>query len=718
RPKAVAIPHGAAVALVRWAAETFSAAELDGMLASTSVCFDLSVFELFVPLSLGGRVILAENALELPRLAAAGEVRMINTVPSAMGELVRLGAIPPSVRTVGLAGEPLRRDLVRRIYAAAPGVERVLNLYGPSETTTYSTWTAVDREAAEPAIGRPITGTRVVLVDRRGELVPVGVAGELLIGGAGLSRGYRGRPDLTAERFVPDPFPVDGEPGGRLYRTGDLARRRPGGQLDSLGRFDHQVKVRGFRIELGEVDAALLAHGAVRSAAVGHRDGEPGGASLIAYVETARDAVTAGELRDLLKTRLPEHMVPAFYLLLESLPLTPNGKVDRKALAKLHPERAAPSIGGGPRTPVEELVAGIFAEVLRRERVGVEEDFFALGGHSLMATRLTSRVHNLLGVELPVRTVFEAPTVAGLAGRIERELAGRPAGMGEELLALRLENRPEDRLALSFAQQRLWFLDQLDPGSALYNIPAAVRLHGELDRAALAAALFEIVRRHEVLRTTFRNISGEPLPVVAAPSAIALPVIDLAALPAAPQRLEAERLAGEEARSPFDLAHDPMLRVSLLALAAEEHTALVTMHHIASDGWSIGVLTRELGALYAAFRQGRPSPLAELAVQYADFAAWQRRLLSGERLAAEIAWWRGELAGAPPVLDLPTDRPRRGDPSPCGATHPLTLSPAVLSGLTALSRRFGATRFMSLLAVFAALLHRHAGQDDLPVGTP
>ncbi|HEY2738459.1 MAG TPA: condensation domain-containing protein, partial [Thermoanaerobaculia bacterium] len=356
------------------------------------------------------------------------------------------------------------------------------------------------------------------------------------------------------------------------------------------------------------------------------------------------------------------------------------------------------------------------------------ESFFALGGHSLLATQVASRVRTLFGTELPVRVVFETPTVEGLAGWLERSARSAPVAM---LPLVRVSR--EETPVLSFAQQRLWFLDQLEPGSPLYNIPAAVDLDGRLDRLALAAALGEVVRRHEALRTTFRAVAGEPVPVVAAAAGFVLPLVDLQGLPGREREDEAGRLAVEEARRPFDLndlgglgglggldglGGGPLLRAALLRSGAERHTALLTMHHIASDGWSIGVLTRELGALYAAFRQGRPSPLADLAVQYADFAAWQRRLLSGERLAAEIAWWRGELAGAPPVLDLPTDRPRRGDLSPRGATHLLTLPPAVLSGLTALSRRFGATRFMSLLAVFAALLQRHAGQDDLTVGTP
>ncbi|MBW8879564.1 MAG: amino acid adenylation domain-containing protein, partial [Acidobacteria bacterium] len=514
RPKGVAIEHRSAVAFARWARTVFAAEDLAGVLAATSVSFDLSVFELFVTLAWGGKVVLAADALELPHLAAADEVVLVNTVPSVMAELVRLGAVPESVRTVNLAGEPLKRSLVEGLHTSSPAL-RVLDLYGPSEATTYSTWALAPRgDRREPAIGRPIAGTRAVLLGRSGELVPAGVPGELFLGGSGLSRGYLDRPELTAERFVPDPFPgaEGGEPGGRLYRTGDLARYLPDGRLDYLGRIDQQVKVRGFRIELGEIEAALLRHPAVREAAVALAGSED--RHLVAYV-AGEGETAAAELREFLRERLPVYMVPSFFLSLPKLPLTPSGKVDRKALAKLLPDRLAESAETAPRTPTEELVAGIFAEVLHLEQVGVEEDFFALGGHSLLATQVASRVRSVFGVELPVRTVFEAPTVEGLAGRLERST---PCAVSPLVRVSRGEP-----VVLSFAQQRLWFLDQLESGSALYNIPAAVGLTGRLDVAALAAALGEVLRRHEALRTRFREVAGEPEPVVAEPAGFVLP---------------------------------------------------------------------------------------------------------------------------------------------------------------------------------------------------
>ena len=482
-------------------------------------------------------------------------------------------------------------------------------------------------------------------MDGSGGLQPCGVPGELCVGGMGLARGYLGRPELTAERFVPDPN--GSAQGARLYRTGDLARWSADGTLEFLGRIDHQVKVRGFRIEMGEIEAALADHPAVSEAAVVLADEER---QLVACV-VIEGGTPAEMLREFLRKRLPGYMVPAFFLALPKLPLTPNGKVDRKALAKLRPERVATSTGMAPRTPAEELVGGIFAEVLGAERVGVEEDFFEVGGHSLLATQVASRVRSVFGIELPVRAVFEASTVKALAARIE---ASRLADAGPRQTPLaRVSRQPP--LPLSFAQQRLWFLDQLEPGSRVYNLPVTVELRGRLDPASLAAALGEVVRRHEALRTTFRTVAGEPVQVVAEDSGFIPPLIDLQGLPG---RGEASRLAAAEARRPFDLGCGPLLRAALLRLGAEEHVVLMTMHHIVSDGWSMGVLVRELGALYAAFTARLPSPLPELAIQYADFAAWQRQYLSGERLAAELGWWRGQLAGMSPVLELPVDHPR------------------------------------------------------------
>jgi amino acid adenylation domain-containing protein len=715
RPKGVAIRHASAVARMAWAEGAYRREQLAGVLAATSICFDLSVFEIFVPLAVGGSVVLAENALALAGLPAASAVTLLNTVPSAMAELLRLGAVPASVRTVNLAGEPLQRELAARIYDL-PWIEEVHNLYGPSEDTTYSTGAQVERGSRRsPAIGRPLANSRAYVLDRNLRPQPAGVPGELWLGGAGLARGYLGRPELTADRFRPDPFAVpDSGPGGRLYRTGDLARRLPAGELEFLGRLDHQVKVRGFRIELGEIEAALAAHPAVAEAAVIVREETPGDRELVAAVafHPGKAEDPAG-LRAHLHVRLPEPLVPAFWVVLPELPKTPNGKTDRKALERLSPGAASSGSARpsrAPKSPVEELLAGLFADLLKVDRVGVEDDFFALGGHSLLATRLVSRLRDVLGADLPVRALFEAPTVEALAERIEA--AGRAAPSPA------LERVPRSGLLpLSFAQRRLWFLEQMEPGRADYNIPVALRLAGPLDAAALAASLTEIVRRHEALRTTFAQAEGEPVQVIAPDASFHLPWLDLRSLAAEARERELRRLADREASGPFDLARGPLLRGTLVLLDAGDHALLLTLHHIAGDGWSIGVLTRELETLYGAFLQERPSPLPELPIQYADYAVWQRGWLAGETLAAQVAFWRQALAGAP-VLELPTDRPRPPVRGLRGALQRFALPEGLVADLFALARRQGATPFMALLSAFQVLLGRWSGQERFLVGSP
>ncbi|HJX28997.1 MAG TPA: amino acid adenylation domain-containing protein, partial [Thermoanaerobaculia bacterium] len=704
RPKGVAIEHRSAAALLDWAAGVFDEGELSGVAASTSVAFDLSVFEIFLPLTRGGTVLLAENALALPDLPAAGDAVLVNTVPSAIGALLTTGGLPVGVRTVNLAGEPLKRSLVDAIYAT-PTVERVYNLYGPSEDTTYSTFTRVTRdERREPTIGRPITGTRAHVLDRWLRSLPIGVPGELHLAGAGLARGYLKRPELTAASFIPDPF---GEPGERLYRTGDLARRLPDGQLEFLGRIDHQVKIRGFRIELGEIEAHLTDHPMVREAVVLARE-HAAEKSLTAFV-MLRDGEAAGAsgLRAFLQEKLPVHMVPSGFVILDTLPLTPNGKVDRKALGRLQPEEErGPAAGTAePRTTTEELLAGLWSEILRRDHVGIHDDFFALGGHSLMATRVVSRVREVFRVEIPLRRFFETPTVAGLAAHLDAARRGPlpppivPVPRGRELPA-------------SFAQERLWFLEQLGDEEASYSLPFPLRLHGPLSAPALAAALNEVVRRHETLRTTFSTREGRVLQEITPALDLPLPEVDLRGLPEDVARAETLRVSITEARSPFDLQNGPLLRTTLLRLGVEKHALLLTMHHIVSDGWSLRVLLRELTALYAG------TALPELPVQYADFAAWQRAWLTGETLEAEISWWRERLSGTPAVLELPADRPRPAVRTPRGGVAAAVLPASLASSLEALGRRHGATLFMTLLAGFQLLLHHATGREDLPVGTP
>ncbi len=687
RPKAVAIEHRSAVVLARWAREAFSPQELSGVIASTSITFDLSVFEIFVTLAWGGTVFVVDNALAIPDFFASEPAAptLINTVPSAIAELLRMDGLPASVRTINLAGEALTRALSDRVYGR-PETERLYNLYGPSEDTTYSTWALVERAGDRPPpIGRPVHDSRAFVLDPWLQPLPVGVPGELYLAGAGLARGYLSRPELTAERFLPDPF--SGHPGGRMYRTGDRVRLRADGDLEYLGRLDHQVKIRGFRIELGEVEAVLARHPAVGQAAV-----LVNGAGLAAWV-ALREPVSREALRGWLAERLPEFMIPGQWAFLDALPLTPNGKVDRKALAL--PEEEIGTVEA-PRNPVEDMLAGLLAEVLGRP-VGIHDDFFHLGGHSLLAVQLASRVRAAFGVDPGVRGVFERPTVAGLAERLgDLSHAGRPAPPP----LVRIERA--DGAPMSFAQERLWFLDRFERGgigSAAYNLPLVFRIRGPLRVAALDAALGEVVRRHESLRTVFREGTQIVLPF----ELPALTVVDL------PEQ-EADRAEAGLAALPFDLETGPLLRAALLRTGPEEHRFLLAFHHIVFDGWSVGVLMRELSAAY------RTLPLPELPVQYVDYAVWQRCWLSGEVLDSELAWWRERLAGIPAALDLPADRSRPPVQSYRGDVRRTAL-PAGES-LAVLARQAGATFFMAALAAFDAFLYRLTAEGDLVVGTP
>ncbi len=725
RPKGVLGTHGGAATYLRAVREAFALRADDRVLQIASLSFDASVRDLLGPLLAGAAVVLVDDARAKDPAALLEEIErqritcLLSVVPSLLRLLldeaeVGRSAAPSSLRLILASGERLlAEDCARARRAFGPGV-LVVNQYGPTECTMTSGYHRAGPEAGrggEIPIGRPLPH-RSFHVVQDGALAPLAAAGELLIGGGGLSRGYLGQPERTAAAFRPDPF--GGAAGGRLYVTGDRVRRRADGTLEFLGRLDDQVKLRGFRVELGEVETALRDHPAVGRAAVVAR-GEGAGQQLVAYWVAAGDeAPGERQLRAFVGSRLPDTMVPAAFVRLAALPLLANGKVDRRALAARAVERPDEPLLA-PRNPLEELIAAVWADVLGRERVDVEESFFDLGGHSLLATQAVSRLRAALGIDLPLRHLFEAPTVARLAAVVAAERAGAGAGSGAPRPPL-VRVAATGPAPLSFAQERLWFLDRLEPGSSFYNVPLALRLSGHLKVPLIAACLAEIVRRHQVLRTTFAVAAGQPVQTVSPAAAWAPALVDLSALAPGLGEAAARALAAAEAAGPFDLERGPLVRGALLRLGREEHLALLTLHHVVTDAWSLGVLVAELGALYRAGAAGAPSPLAELPIQYADFARWQRSWLAGEELDRQLAFWRQRLSGAPAALDLPTDRPRPPVQRYRGAERPFALGTGVSAGLAHLARRRSATLFMALLAGFEALLARLSGQRDLVVG--
>ena len=549
------------------------------------------------------------------------------------------------------------------------------------------------------------------ILDAHGEPLPVGVPGELYIGGAGVARGYLNRPELTAERFLHDPFnPVS---GARMYRTGDLGRWLPDGTIAFLGRNDDQVKIRGFRIELGEIEARLAGIAGVREAVVLAREDAPGARRLVAYL--TGDVPAAETLRAHLAAALPDYMVPAAYVALDALPLTPNGKLDRRALPAPQADAFSTAAYEAPLPGLEQIVAELWSELLGLPRIGRHDNFFTLGGHSLLAVQLISRLRARLGVELALAELFAHPTLAALAGRV--------AAAGTDTLPPLTPVPRNAPLPLSFAQQRLWFLDQLQPGSSAYAIHGGLRLRGPLHLAALQAALDALVARHEALRTTFTNEHGTVWQCIAPPQAgfalELLPPWDGTPLDATVDaQAEMDRLAQMEETQPFDLARGPLVRGRLRPLAAHDHLLLLAVHHAVFDGWSLAVFIRELSALYSAALAGTSAALPALPIQYADYAAWQRRCFDEQRLQPQLNFWLDHLRGAPAVLDLPTDRPRPTVQDAAGATFELRFDAPLSAALRALSHRHGTTLFMTLLAGWAALLSRLSGQHDLVIGTP
>ncbi|MCA9541322.1 MAG: amino acid adenylation domain-containing protein, partial [Myxococcales bacterium] len=704
RPKGVAATHGSVIGLIR--PPTYvDPRPGDRILHAATLAFDAATFEVWHALLTGATVVvlppgplsttaLARTLVEADVTCAFFTTRLFNLLVEEHLDALR------HVATVLTGGERVSPSHMARALATIDGA--LLHVYGPTETTTFScarTVTPDDPQGMTVPIGRALPDERVWLLDDGLRLCPVGAPGALHVAGIGLARGYLGRPGLTAERFVPDPF---GPPGSRMYRTGDRARWRADGNLEFLGRLDFQVKIRGFRIELGEIEAALGRHSAVRQCVVMARTDDGGEARLVAYI--AGDATPVAALRANLAESLPGYMIPSAFMWLDAMPLTPNGKVDRKALPAPELDREALSAGFvAPRTPTEAALAAIWSEVLGLDVVGANDDFFELGGHSLRATQVASRIAAKLGAEVPLRALFEATTVAAQARLVE-------AAAGVELPPIEPVDRRE-RLPLSFAQERLWFLDRLTPNTAEYNIPLAVWLRGPLNVDALSHALNWLLSRHEALRTTLPSDETGPWQRIAAVEAITL-------LPEPVEGIEALRvLVQAEALRPFDLVDGPVTRSHLWRLDDDTHVLLLNVHHVAFDGWSVGVVLRELSHAYVAFAAGAAPSLPERALDYADFAAWQRRWLSGEALESRLAYWKQALADAP-VLDLPTDHPRPAMRSNRGASVPFALDAALTDGIEALCLAHGITPFMALLTAFSVVLSRHSGQDDIVIGSP
>ncbi len=718
RPKGVMVPHRAGVRLVQ--NMTYATYRPDDVFFQfSSIAFDTSIIEIWGSLTNGASLVIFPPHIptmhELGQAIVDGGVTTLWLTVGIFHQLMQ--EYPAALRNVrqvmtggDVVGVPQAITALREL-----GPDAVLiNGYGPTENGTYTTC-YVMHDAAQIGqsvpIGVPMSNTRTYILDARMQPVPVGVAGELYTSGDGLARGYFSRPALTAERFVPHPF--SDTPGARLYRIGDMARYRADGVIEFLGRIDNQIKLRGFRIELGEIEAALRVCASVSEAVVIVRETSPGDKRLVAYVvpEAAADQQQlADTLRAELRTNLPDYMVPAAFVALPALPLTPNGKIDRRALPE--PVWDAGAAAVAPRTPTETALVDIWAEVLNLPTVGVTDSFFAVGGHSLLATQVMARVRQQFAVELPLRTLFERPTIAEFAETLD---ATRPTPATASAI---VPGRRDGPLPLSFSQQRLWLLDQIEPGNPAYHIPVVVRLRGTLDREAWQRSMAEVVRRHMALRVRFGISAGQPYQEVLPTLDLAQPYHDLRGIAPEQQAAQLQQYTGEAATQPFDLSRGPLLRTRLLRTADDDHTWLLTMHHIITDGWSMYVLLRELQQLYAAFVQHAPSPLPELAIQYPDVVHWQQDWFRGDVREQQLGYWKERLSGAPPVLDLPTDRARGAVRTFTGAQRTRTLDAALATQVRALSSALDASPFMTLLAAFKVVLARLSGQTDIVIGTP
>jgi amino acid adenylation domain-containing protein/non-ribosomal peptide synthase protein (TIGR01720 family) len=718
-PKGVAVPHRAVNRLVC----NTNYVQFDQSLRvaqASNACFDAATFEIWGSLLHGATlVVIPQNVVLSPQDFAAcireQKISVLFLTPALFNQLSRI--VPDAfkdLRELLIGGDTLDTKSVKTVFRNGPP-QRLLNAYGPTESTTFSCWYLV-QEVAEGAtnlpIGRPISNTQIYILDSKLQPVPIGTAGELYIGGDGLARGYLNRPDLTEEKFIPNPF--EKEEGSRLYKTGDLGRYLPDGNIEFLGRVDNQVKIRGFRIELGEIEALLSQHPDVCQSAVIVREDIPGDKRLIAYIVlNQKSEANATTLKRFLEEKLPNYMVPAAFVMLDSLPLTPNGKVDRRNLPA--PDRTRPDLEESfvaPRNPIEEKLALIWAELLGLDLIGVNDNFFYLGGHSLIATQILSRVREVFPVELSFDQIFENPTIGSLAQLIahgdKEQQWQRPA----------IEGIPhEGLLPVSFAQERVYFIQQLAPESYAYQFQATMGFHGRLDVAVLQQCLNEIVLRHEIFRTTYPAVNGKLFQVINPHQPISFTAIDLISFPESERSAQAQKLIEVELQKPFDLNQLPLIKWVLFKFTDQEHLLLHIEHHMVHDGWSFNVFLGELVELYQAFCEGNPSHEAEPLLQFADFAHWQREWVNSEEAIAQLAYWKKKLSGTSPLLELPTDRPRPTEQTYQGDQIRMELPIDLCESLRAGSRREGVTLFMTMLAAFLVLLHRYSGQDDISIGT-
>ena len=710
KPKGVAVSHQSVVNFLCSMQQTIDLSAHDRFLSVTTLSFDISVLELFLPLYAGACVVIADRETRsdgnrLLNYIQQAQITAMQATPVTWRMLLEAGWSESTPLLVLCGGEALPLQLAQALVERS---HRAWNLYGPTETTIWSTAAQLEPNPDYVSIGRPIANTSIYLLDRALNPVPIGVPGELYIGGDGLARGYFGRPALTAERFLPHPYSTT--PGARLYRTSDIARYGPDGSIEYLGRADYQVKVRGFRIELAEIEGLLEEQPPVKRAVAMVRNDSAGYKHIVAYIIAHAEApINPEELQHALKQQLPPYMLPSAYMVVESFPLTLNNKIDRQALPVPQFDRSTIKL---PTTLIETRIAEIWQTVLGIKQIGIEDNFFLLGGYSLLATQVVIRIRELFQVDLSLRQFFQAPTIADLATIIQ-QATSIPLAVPTVPLVPVNHQQP---LPLSFAQEQLWFLDQMINNSSAYNIPTAIRMQGAIDYVSLANGVDQLVQRHAILRTRFTLIDDQPKQCIMEQGTVRVHSIDLQGLSIEQREAQITELAQTEAHQPFQLEQGPLLRVRLIKVAPDDHVLLITIHHIIADGWSMGILLRELTLLSMPAQHQQPLP--ELPVQYADYATWQRTWLQGDTLKQQLDFWRQQLAGAPALLNVPTDYPRPRIQQFAGAQHSFTLQPGLTTALRTLAQHEQVTVYMLLLSAFQCLLYRYSGQTDILVGSP